>query len=39
MLTRAGVNIFQLTSVVSDYHEKFLFVYISEEDSEMTEQR
>ena len=28
------VNIFQLTSAVSDYHEKFLFMYISEDDSE-----
>ena len=28
-------NIFQLTSTVSDYHEKFLFMYISEDDSEM----
>ena len=26
-------NIFQLTSAVSDYHEKFLFIYISEDDS------
>ena len=28
------VNIFQLTLAVSDYHEKFLFMYISENDSE-----
>ena len=31
----ARVNIFQLISVVSDYHEKFLFIYISEGDSEI----
>ena len=31
----ASVNTFQLTSVVSDYHEKFLFMYISEDDSEI----
>ena len=31
----AGVNIFQLTSAVSDYHEKFLFMYISEDNSEI----
>ena len=31
----ARVNIFQLTSAVSDYHEKFLFMYISEDDSEI----
>ena len=31
----ARVNIFQLTLSVSDYHEKFLFVYISEDDSEI----
>ena len=30
-----GVNIFQLASTVSDYPEKFLFVYISEDDSEI----
>ena len=29
------INIFQLTSAVSDFHEKFLFVYISEDDSEI----
>ena len=31
----ARVNIFQLTSSVSDYHEKFLFEYSSEDDSEI----
>ena len=31
----AWVNIFQLTLAVSDYHEKFLFMYISEDDSEI----
>ena len=31
----ARVNIFQLTSAMSDYHEKFLFVCISKDDSEM----
>ena len=31
----ARVNTFELTSAVSDYHEKnFLFMYISEDDSE-----
>ena len=29
----AQVNIFQSTSTVSDHHEKFLFMYISEDDS------
>ena len=29
------VNIFQLTSAVSDYHENVLFMYISEDDSEI----
>ena len=28
------VNIFQLTSAGSDYHENFLFMYVSEDDSE-----
>ena len=31
----ARVNIFQLTSAVSDYREKFLFMYIPEDDSEI----
>ena len=31
----ARVNIFQLISAVSDYHEKFLFMYIYEDDSEI----
>ena len=31
----ARVNIWQLTSAVLDYHEKFLFVYIYEDDSEI----
>ena len=31
----ARVNIFQFTSAVSDYHEKFLFMYISEDDYEI----
>ena len=31
----APVYIFQLTSAVSDYHEKFLFMNISEDDSEI----
>ena len=30
----ARVNIFKLTSAVSDYHQKFLFTYISKDDSE-----
>ena len=29
------VNTFQLTLAVSDYHEKFLFTYISEDDSKL----
>ena len=28
-------DIFQLTSAVSDYRKKFLFLYISEDDSEI----
>ena len=31
----ARVNIFQSISAASDYHEKFLFIYISEDDSEI----
>ena len=31
----AQVNIFQLTLAVSDYHEKFFFMYISDNDSEI----
>ena len=30
----ARVNIFRLTLAVSDYQDKFLFMYISEDDSE-----
>ena len=31
----AQVNVFQCISAVSDYHEKFLFMYIYDDDSEM----
>ena len=32
----ARVKVFQLTSAVSDYHEKILVIYISADDSETT---
>ena len=31
----ASVNIFHFTSAVSDYHEKFLFMYIFKDSSEI----
>ena len=33
----ARVNIFHLTSAVSDYDEKFLFMNVSEDDSEIVD--
>ena len=35
MSNLAGVDIFELILAVSGYHEKFLFMYISEDDSEI----